>query len=241
MTSEELYHRLKFLVSTTPALNHSRPTVEMQIWFGQVRAALSETGDLLNVSKFNSAVDAMGLPEGLLRNKARTDIMQCLYNAVGLLGQQVPASTSGAFLPVGNPHDALVAIRTVLATASCSVRLIDPYANGEILETFATQAAEDIVIEILTDEFTVKAGFAPAVVAWKKQFTTTRPLDARLAPKRTLHDRAIIVDSASAWTIGQSFSDLATRSPTSVLRADTDTAVLKINAYEDIWQKAAAL
>lgn len=213
----------------------------MQIWFGQVRAAISETGDIINLGRFNSAVENMGMPEGITRNKARTDLMQCLYNAVGLVGIKVPESPSGAFLPVGNPHGALVAVRSVLATATLSVRLVDPYANGTILETFATQADERITIEILTDEFSVKAGFAPAVTAWKQQYTTTRPLDARLAPKRTLHDRAIIVDGSAAWTLGQSFSDLATRSPTSLLKAEAETATLKIDAYEDIWQKATKI
>jgi len=51
---------------------------------------------------------------------------------------------------------------------------------------------------------------------------------------KTLHDRAIFVDKAKAWTLTQSLKDFAKRSPAEIVRAD-DTAALKIAAYEAIW------
>ena len=59
----------------------------------------------------------------------------------------------------------------------------------------------------------------------------------RLAPSKTLHDRAILIDRITAWTLTQSLKDFAKRSPAEIVRAD-DTAILKIAAYENLWTSA---
>jgi hypothetical protein len=64
-----------------------------------------------------------------------------------------------------------------------------------------------------------------------------QPPQARLAPPKTLHDRAIFIDQTIAWTLTQSLKDFAKRSPAEIVRAD-DTAALKIAAYEEIWLRA---
>jgi hypothetical protein len=74
--------------------------------------------------------------------------------------------------------------------------------------------------------------FIPNVVG------SVRPLEARLAPDRSLHDRLIIIDERDSWSLGQSFNALAARAPTSLIRADTETAQLKIQAHAQIWQAA---
>jgi hypothetical protein len=55
------------------------------------------------------------------------------------------------------------------------------------------------------------------------------------------HDREIIVDGVDVFVLGQSFNALAERAHTSIVRADAETAALKVAAYRDIWQKATTL
>jgi hypothetical protein len=70
-----------------------------------------------------------------------------------------------------------------------------------------------------------------------KQQRTGRPFELRLSPPRALHDRAIFIDSKTAWAVSQSFEDFADRSPSEFISA-ADTASLKIAAYEEIWFKS---
>ncbi|ARU25109.1 phosphoribosyltransferase (plasmid) [Ralstonia solanacearum] len=87
----------------------------------------------------------------------------------------------------------------------------------------------------------MKPGLKPAAESWAKQYNSVRPIEVRLAPAKSLHDRLITVDDAQAWTLTQSLKDFAARSPASIVRVDTETASLKIHAYAAIWQSAAAL
>ncbi len=68
-----------------------------------------------------------------------------------------------------------------------------------------------------------------------------RPLQAKLAPERTLHDRLIVIDQKDAFVLTQSFNALAARSPASLVKSDAETAALKVASYEAIWSAAAAL
>jgi hypothetical protein len=56
-----------------------------------------------------------------------------------------------------------------------------------------------------------------------------------------LHDRLVVVDGTSVWTVGQSFNKLAVRAPTSFVKIGADTAELKIRAHRDIWNNANIL
>jgi hypothetical protein len=74
-----------------------------------------------------------------------------------------------------------------------------------------------------------------------EQFGPARPLSVRLAAPKTLHDRLILIDGATAWTLGQSFKDLVARSHTSLARLDREAGALKIAAYEKMWSTAVPL
>jgi hypothetical protein len=107
---------------------------------------------------------------------------------------------------------------------------------------YAVSAPESVTIRVLTDAAYHKQTLKPAVERWAQQFGQSRPaLEARLAPGKTLHDRLIIVDEATVWSMGQSFNKLAERSHTSIVRVDAGTASLKIQAYAKEWQAATPL
>jgi hypothetical protein len=141
---------------------------------------------------------------------------------------------------VRNTFDAFAAISKILAPAASDVLIVDPYMDESILTDFAGTAPELVKLRLLTDAKTVKPGFEPAVLRWREQYGTTRPLEARLAPAKALHDRAIFVDGTQAWIITQSFKDLAKRSHAEIVRAD-ETAALKVAAYEAIWSAATVI
>ena len=60
-------------------------------------------------------------------------------------------------------------------------------------------------------------------------------------PARTLQNRLLVIDSSTAWAVGQSFKDLAKRPHSSLVRIDPDSGLLKINAYIEMWQNATKL
>jgi len=54
-----------------------------------------------------------------------------------------------------------------------------------------------------------KPSLKPAAERWIAQWQAKRPLEVRQAPAKSLHDRLIITDGATAWVVWQSFKDLA--------------------------------
>lgn len=96
------------------------------------------------------------------------------------------------------------------------------------------------MLRLLADEKDHKPTLTPAATKWVGQYGTGRPLQVRLAQPRTLHDRVILIDSKTAWTLTQSLKDFARRSPAEIVRAD-DTAALKIAAYENAWVHATVI
>ncbi|WP_434874842.1 phosphatidylserine/phosphatidylglycerophosphate/cardiolipin synthase family protein [Bradyrhizobium oligotrophicum] len=197
---------------------------------------IAETGD----ASLRAAVD---LSIAGLRAPNRKDHFQSLvltlYQALAVAELRAPRTAQGAFIPVGNTFDAFAAVSKIFGSATTDVFIVDPYMDDSVLTDFAGTVPEGVSLRLLTDQATVKPSLAPAVLRWQVQFPT-RPLDARLAGAKVLHDRAIFVDGTEAWTVTQSLKDLAKRSPAEIVRAD-DIATLKIAAYEAIWSGAVVV
>jgi hypothetical protein len=102
-------------------------------------------------------------------------------------------------------------------------------------------APEGVVLRILADEASVKPTLAPAAERWKRQFDSARPLEVRLAPARSLHDRLVLVDGAEAWSLTQSMKDFAHRAHASIIKADAEIAAAKVAAYSDLWDRSRPL
>jgi hypothetical protein len=84
--------------------------------------------------------------------------------------------------------------------------------DDTVITDFAASVSEGVPLRMLTDEATAKPNLRPAATKWNQQYPT-RQLGVRIAPPRTLHDRAIFIDHVQAWTVTQSLKDLAKRSP----------------------------
>jgi hypothetical protein len=81
----------------------------------------------------------------------------------------------------------------------------------------------------------------PAAERWRMQYGGARPLEVRVSEPKLLHDRLIVVDQKTVWSLTQSFKDLAARSPTSIIRTPPEISAAKMEAYADLWDGATPL
>lgn len=232
----ELYRRLGRIIETAPLPPGPALSSEFMKWAAQASALIEATGDMGLKIEAQNAINGLHYPDRKLKFEK---LMMILHRALALTEMEAPPGVQGTFIPVGNAFDAYAAIARILGAARARVLIVDPYMDDTVLTDFAASVPESVPLQLLADQATSKPNLAAAAARWKAQYST-RPLEARLAPARTLHDRAIFIDSVQAWTVTQSLKDLAKRSPAEIVRAD-DTAALKIAAYEQIWNAAQVL
>lgn len=113
--------------------------------------------------------------------------------------------------------------------------------DEKALTDFAPLAPAGVIVRLLADQQHRKPSLIPAQQRWVAQYGAARPLEVRLAPARTLHDRLIIIDDTRTWVLTQSLNAFAARSPASLVRVDDGTSELKISAYEAVWAAAEPL
>lgn len=176
-----------------------------------------------------------------MMEEAQSHILGVLYRSLARAEINAPSTAQGAFIPAGNAFDAMSAVGKALAPARRDVLIIDPYMDQKALTDFAVLIPVGVGIRLLADQKHYKPSLAPAVQRWAAQHQTQRPLEARLTPERTLHDRLIIVDDETVWVLTQSLNAFAARSPASIVRSDGDAASLKVDAYRDLWNAATVI
>lgn len=240
---DRLYHELGHLIAAMPDMTTSQwQSPEGQKWLGRAAALLEQNGKLTDSMEFNVAVQCLSSnPLSIGHPEAVQRMTTVLYRALARAELQASPSSSGAFIPVGETFSAFSALSKILSEARHMVMFVDPYADSNLLTDFAVLVPNCVSIRILADASSKKAAFAPAVRHWVHQYASARPLEARLAPERSLHDRLIIVDERETWSLGQSFNALAARAPTSLIRADAETARLKIQAHNQAWETASPI
>lgn len=238
LTPESLYQQLGAHIASAPDLLAAGELPETMRWLGQAHALVAQI-DGLEAMGLKSAMSFLSTP--LLAENAARDIMHCLHRVLAKVELAAPAVSAGAFIPVASPFEAFAAIAKVFSAALRDVLVVDPYLDERVLTDFAPTVPEGVKIRLLTDEQSLKPSLAPAVLRWCAQYAAKRPLEAKVAPPRSLHDRIILVDGGEAWLLTQSFKDLAARSPATLARVNTDTAILKVGAYESLWATATAL
>lgn len=240
--SENLYHKLGRLIETMPDLKTCDLTnSEVNQWLGRAYVLVKEAGDISDFVTFKSNITKLGTTiYANEQNSAILSIHSIIYRALAIAEQAAPKGSSGAFIPVGNSFDAFSALSKILGNAKKDVFIIDPYMDEVTLTEFGTAVPENILLRLMADEKDCKATLLPAAQNWLKQYTSKRPLSVRLAPSKTLHDRAIFIDGVTAYTLTQSLNAFAKKSPAEIIKAD-DTANLKIAAYEQIWKNSKVL
>ncbi|AIV49889.1 hypothetical protein X899_2456 [Burkholderia pseudomallei TSV 25] len=236
---ESLYVQLGRLVETTPDLTRPGPiSAETNQWLGRAAALVEASGDLGDLVTLKVAAQNL---DSVLREPNAQTIVAIVHRALARAELKAPAASQGAFIPVGESFSAFAAVSKILTAAHLGVLIVDPYADAKVLTDFAVLAPEGVPVRVLSDAGSAKASLKPAAESWLKQYGTTRPLEIRLSPARSLHDRLITIDEIQVWTLTQSLKDFAARSPASIVRVDSETAGLKIEAYAVLWRDAAAL
>jgi len=234
---ETLYRQLGRLIEMMPDLTQAPVPPEVHLWLARAYALVNEVRNLADPSIFPVTVSNLGTTD---RFNAAHQIKAIVYRAFAVAEMKAPVGTSGAFIPVGDYFDAFAALSKILQTATMDVMIIDPYMDETALTEFGSAVPENVCLRLMADQADCKPSLQPAANKWVQQYGGTRPLSVRLAPQKTLHDRAIFIDQTTAWTLTQSLKDLAKRSPAEIVRAD-DTAALKIAAYEEIWASAQVI
>jgi hypothetical protein len=234
---EALYHQLVRLRDEMPGSSRDLGMRDGTKWLARAIALVDATGFIDEVARFRAQVDGFSMHANSLTNqayRAAHALTTTFEVVIAKLELMMPVQAQGAFIPAGGLFDAFQAVAKAVRTAESDVLLVDPYADEKLIEDFAPLVPERAQVRVLSDAATVWPSLRPAAERWVAQYQT-RPLEVRLAPARTLHDRLIITDGSTAWVIGQSFKDLAKRAHTSLVRMDPESAALKISAYKDIW------
>jgi hypothetical protein len=246
MESAALYAQLGRLIESTPPLAVPIPhlkdqyyplTQDQMMWLGRAESLVSESLGLTGDIEFKSIMQKFDR----YRPWAATEIAKIMYRALAQIEMELPTPATGAFIPTGNAFDAVKAVQRIFATATSDLLVVDPYLDAKFFTDFAELIPEGISVRLLADGAGKISTLNSPLIAWRKQYGTTRPTNVRVAQSRTLHDRLIATNGKRVWTIGQSFNALATRAPTSFVEADSETAKLKFEAYGKIWDAAEEL
>lgn len=237
-----IYNELGRLVEAMPDLEHDNESAESLMWLGRVYALVLQSGSANDNTAFREAMDALATEsDGFKANRALLRLRSILYRRLAVAEMEVPAGVKGSFIPAGNSFEAMLAVGKVLGTAKSELLIIDPYMDAKALTDFGALAKEGVALKLMSDADTYKPTLKPAFERWIAQYGASRPLEVRLAPSRSLHDRLIMVDGCVVWILTQSLNAFAERAPASIVKVDDETARLKISAYGAIWQISPAI
>jgi hypothetical protein len=235
---ETLYVQLGHLLASVPDFAAPGPlSNDAKQWLARAYALVQAAGDKDDTSEMKKVTDNFN--ELIFRQMAAEPMLTILRRTAAVAELKSPSAVQGTFIHAGNVFDAMVALGKVLQSATRDI--VDPYMDEKALSDFAFLVPEKVPMRLLSDSQSVKPTLRPAYERWVKQYGPTRRLTVKLAPARTLHDRVIIIDGAAAYVSTQSLNAIAVRSPASIMRADAETAALKIQACETIWNSSAPL
>lgn len=240
MTDDERYKLLGQLLASVPDLTVEQGSGALsqttQMWLGRADALINAGGDLAEIIRFRSEHNSLPSAIG---NAAK--LLAPVYRAFAQAELKASPAIAGSFIPVGNAFDALTSIAKVFSGSKKDLFIIDPYLDEKVLTDFALLAPEGTALRLLTTAQALNTALPPAITAWRKQHEK-RPLELRVTPtKGTLHDRLVIVDTASAWTLTQSFNAFAKRSPASIILSDPEISKVKFEAYQELWDASEAV
>lgn len=241
MDKHAAYHELRALAAQVPDFeigSDAELPDDAIRWLARLEALLEIAGlsDLASDVRVANGISALRGPF-----RAASTYRRTIIRGLVRLELVLPAAERGTFIPAGNEFDFMAKLGSVLEEASNDILLIDPYMDQVTLTDFAPMASERVTIRLLADAQYVKSSLRPAVERWRTQYDAVRPLEARVAAGRTLHDRAVIIDGTTVWIVSQSFKDFAKRSHGTVSRLDPEAGQMKADAYGLLWAEAAAL
>lgn len=236
---EQLYHQLGRLREQMPAPS-DLAKLENSKWRAQVLAVVEAARCTVELVQLRVLVEIMA-KQGTAHASNVLSLAQHMDTVLAKLELKIPGGMQGAFIPAGGVFDGFAAVSRAMNPAKKCVFIVDPYSDDQTISGYVPLAPEGLPVYLLTDAKHVKASLKPAVEKWKAQYQAKHPLEVRITPPRSLHDRLIIIDSSTLYAVGQSLKDLAKHAPSSLVRMDGDAGVLKIAAHIAMWEAATAL
>lgn len=235
LSPDALYSQLgRLMQSMSERLTPCHPLPDETIhWLSQAYALVQSAGDGFDTVNFKTQMQRMGSRIAIDQYEGTQEIRLILFRTMATLELKVSGSLAGKFIPVGNEFDAYTSLNKILGSAKERVLIIDPYLDASALTDFGLLVPEGVTIHLLCYKIYVDS-LSAASKKWQAQYGERRPLEVRVAPPKSLHDRVIIIDSVQSWTITQSLKDLAKNSPAEIIRSE-ESDKLKIDAYGQIW------
>jgi hypothetical protein len=236
---EALYHQLGQIISEEPKIpsGDKRGSSEVLRWLGRAEALVLEVSGSVEAYKLGDLRATMLRTTRIDPEAQMSHIRALLYAALAKAEINAPTAARGAFIPAGSSFDALTAVSGVLRECRGSVLVVDPYMDAVALTDFLPMVRDGVPLRLLASNKQKNAGLPEAVERWKVQYAERRPIELRLAAPRLLHDR-LIMDDVSVWSLSQSLNAIAQRSPAMLQRVGSDIALVKREAFTELWDTA---
>ncbi len=238
----ETYRTVKNLVDNIPDLVNfysSNGDAEVMDWLGRAYAVVSKHGDMITLADFRAAQRYIVPSVHPVDRMEHSGIIRSIMSRIMAdLESQLPRDSAGAFIGKGDPWAAFVAISDVVARAKKDLFVVDPYLSDQFLLTYGGRIADGTATRFMASGSPQTKKYNDPLIAAARAWNGSnalRPTEVRLANHGQLHDRVIVVDEREVWIVTQSFKDLATNSPATVIKFFDDLTPEKIAAYEGIW------
>lgn len=229
-----LHARLGALLADAPSLNSGGPTDPNVLqWLGRAQIIVEESERSLDVAEFRTARQFLGTA---MHDASR--VFAPIYSVMAALENAFTPDATPTFLPASSPFDAFVAVSSVLQRAERDLLIVDRYLDATILTRYINGLQSNVSIRLMTalPRNRHTESLLEAAQRWNAQYQD-QPVQIRVAPQHSIHDRLILVDGREAWSSTQSFKDIADRAPAELVNA-LGIAGEKIEAYEGLWSAA---
>jgi hypothetical protein len=200
-------------------------------WIGQTLALIRQV-NAVDAFKFDLAAGMVGIDIHKVNNY--TEMHSVLEMVIATLELQNPDETQKVYGP-GAQYDFYRDLKRIVAGATKSVFIVDPYINAELFDLYVEKVIDGTNVRLLTSKF----DSATEAVIKKFQAKTSIDFQAKRSPD--IHDRVVIIDGTACWVLGQSIKDAATKKPTYIAPLPSDVVTLKEEHYEIIWNRAATI
>ncbi|WP_144062048.1 hypothetical protein [Sphingomonas sp. MM-1] len=236
---EQLLALLEATIRDAPQFTYQEDLANNdRAWLGRADALIEASGAIPALVSFRTAREALGS-----YSHSRDKLLIPLHDAYSRVELSAPAALKGAFIPGGDTWNGYAALVSIMQTECDDLLIVDPYLNSVIYTDLAPHSAARKIVRCLAAK---RPEYHPGLLAaagkWEgDNISKSHPVEVRYAPQGSLHDRLIILDGKVVWLISQSLKDIAKKSPASVSRAEAELGTLKVQHYNDLWDKSDPL
>jgi hypothetical protein len=170
----------------------------------------------------------------LIRDMNVAQMLGVLHRAIADLELEIPALPPQAFGP-GAVYDFHKTLRDLLASATKSLFIVDPYLDDQIFDAYLSTVSQQVHVRLLARDY------AASLKASVQKFVAQKKMAVEVRSSKSIHDRVMFVDDGSCWVLGQSIKDAAKTKPTYLAPLANDAAQLKKADYEQIWGAATPI